>query len=120
MLSITIAKQTLIDHGRRRRTRTNHWEGICDQYRTRPENPKTFSAEIRLKAVIDAVEELDSIEPVLGDLVRLRFFEGHSQRRAAEMLQLSPRTAARRWAFVKAFLADAIARAEEDNDQPSD
>jgi DNA-directed RNA polymerase specialized sigma24 family protein len=120
MLSITIAKQTLIDHGRRRRTRTNHWEGICDQYRTRPENPKTFSAEIRLKAVIDAVEELDSIEPVLGDLVRLRFFEGHSQRRAAEILQLSPRTAARRWAFVKAFLADAIARAEEDNDQPSD
>jgi RNA polymerase sigma factor (sigma-70 family) len=120
MLSITIAKQTLIDHGRRRRTRANHWKGICDQYRNRPSNPMTTAAQIRLRVVVDAMEELDSIEPVLGELVRLRFFEGYNLRQSAEILQLSPRTAARRWAFVKAFLADSIASAEDPNDQPSD
>jgi RNA polymerase sigma factor (sigma-70 family) len=119
MLSITIAKQTLVDHGRRRSTRGNHWEQVCDQHRARLEQQQSPSVRNRLTAVLDAIEEMDSLDPVLANLVRLRFFEGYNLRQSAQMLGLSHRTAARRWAFAKAFLADAIANAESAGD-PSD
>jgi RNA polymerase sigma factor (TIGR02999 family) len=118
MLSITIAKQTLIDHGRRRSTRGSHWKQVCDQHRTRLESEQRPSVRKRLTAVLDAIEELDSLDPVLANLVRLRFFEGYNLLQSAQMLGLSPRTAARRWAFAKAFLADAIAQSESHQEEP--
>jgi DNA-directed RNA polymerase specialized sigma24 family protein len=116
MLAITIAKQTLIDHGRRRLTRASHWEQVCRDQRMRTEYPRHVSVQTRLTALVDAMEELESIDPILAEMMRLRFFEGYDHQQTAQMLRLSHRTAARRWAFAKAFLADAIARAESASD----
>jgi len=119
MLAITIAKQTLIDHGRRRRTRAMHWEQLCEDHRMQLECERHASVQMRLTALIYAIEELESIDPILADMVRLRFFEGYSHQQTVQMLGLSQRTAARRWAFAKAFLADAIASAESAGDPPA-
>jgi DNA-directed RNA polymerase specialized sigma24 family protein len=72
-----------------------------------------------LTALMDALQELESIDPVLASMARLRFFEGYSHQQTAQLLNLSVRTAARRWAFTKAFLADAIAKAETAGDPPA-
>jgi DNA-directed RNA polymerase specialized sigma24 family protein len=73
---------------------------------------ENISLKNRLAAVVDAMEELESIDPTLSSLIRYRFFQGYSLQKTAELLDLPPRTAARRWAFAKAFLADAISSLE--------
>ena len=119
LLAITIAKQTLIDHARRRLTRASHWEQVCEDHRMRTEHQRHASAQTRLTALVGATEELDSIDPILASMVRLRFFEGYDLQQTAQILGLSQRTAARRWAFAKAFLADAVAKAEAAGDPPA-
>jgi DNA-directed RNA polymerase specialized sigma24 family protein len=98
LLAITIAKQTLVDHGRRRSIRETRWQQVCEVYRTRIQRPSDASVQTRLSVVIEAIEELESIDTNLASMVRLRFFEGYNLQQIAQILQLSPRTAARRWA----------------------
>lgn len=52
-----------------------------------------------------AIDELDRIDPRLCRLVELRFFTGLSNAHAAEVLEISPRTAARDWKRARALLA---------------
>ena len=68
----------------------------------------------RVRIVLEAIEELESVDVQLASLVRMRFFEGRSLAEATQLLGMSPRTAARRWAFAKAFLLNSIQRSEAD------
>jgi len=52
-----------------------------------------------------AIDDLDRLDPRLGRLVELRFFTGLSNEDAAEVLEVSARTAARDWKRAKALLA---------------
>ena len=63
-----------------------------------------------LLAVHDALEELARHDAQKAELVKLRYFVGLTIEEAAEMLEISPRTAKRHWTFAKAWLADAIKR----------
>ncbi len=112
VLAVTVAKQTLIDHGRRYTSRQKYMDFVRDELRDPRAQSDPPSIQSRLAIILDAMEELASIDESIADLVRLRFFEGYTHQQAAQMLNLSPRTAARRWAFAKAFLADAVARAD--------
>jgi len=61
-----------------------------------------------LVALDDALSELAMIDKPAANLVHLRYFAGLSIPDAAEALNISPRTAARLWAYARAWLRQKI------------
>jgi RNA polymerase sigma factor (TIGR02999 family) len=57
-----------------------------------------------LLALDEALERLDSTDPAVAELVRLRYFAGMSIPQAAAVLGVAPRTANNYWAYAKAWL----------------
>jgi RNA polymerase sigma factor (TIGR02999 family) len=57
-----------------------------------------------LPAIDDALNRLESLEPVIANLVKLRYFTGLTISEAAECLDISPRTANNYWDYAKAWL----------------
>jgi RNA polymerase sigma-70 factor, ECF subfamily len=55
-------------------------------------------------ALDDALRSLEKVDPQKSRLVELRFFAGLSVEEAAEILGISPRTAAREWLVAKTWL----------------
>lgn len=67
---------------------------------------------VPLERILDidrALDELEAIDSGLLRLVELRFFGGLSCEEAADVLEVSPRTAAREWAKARALLKVALA-----------
>lgn len=62
----------------------------------------------RILDIDQAIDELEQLDPRLGRLVELRFFTGLSNEDAAEVLEVSPRTAARDWKRARALLAASL------------
>ena len=58
----------------------------------------------------DALARLAAHDPVAAELVKLRFFAGFTFGQAAELLDLSERTAKRLWAYARAWLFEEIQR----------
>ena len=61
-----------------------------------------------LVALDEALSELAKIDKPAADLVHLRYFAGLSIPDAAEAMSISPRTAARLWAYARAWLRQKI------------
>ncbi|MEN1727233.1 MAG: ECF-type sigma factor [Pseudomonadota bacterium] len=55
-----------------------------------------------------ALSELSKLDPQASDVVHLRFFAGVSNARAADALNISPRSAARCWNRARAYLVDHL------------
>ncbi len=115
ILATTVARQALIDRGRRRVHRERHLERMAYEQRWENSTAEAKASQSRIAIVLAAIEQLESLDPQLASLVRLRFFEGCTHEQATEKLGWSLRTSARRWSFAKAYLADAIRRSEEQN-----
>lgn len=58
----------------------------------------------RILAVDRALERLEGEDAASGAIVKLRFFAGLSVEQAAEVMGVSPRSAARQWTFARARL----------------
>ncbi len=61
-----------------------------------------------LLALDEALTALAERDPPLAQLVQLHCFAGLSIEQAAEVLNVSPRTAYRDWAFARAWLYRAL------------
>jgi RNA polymerase sigma factor (TIGR02999 family) len=61
-----------------------------------------------LLALDTALDRLKTVNNQAVELVHLRYFAGLSLREAAELLDLSPRTAGRLWAYARAWLHQEI------------
>lgn len=61
-----------------------------------------------LLALDEALARLESTEPQVAALIRLRFFLGYTLLDAAEILGVAPRTAYRFWSFGRAWLLREI------------
>jgi RNA polymerase sigma factor (TIGR02999 family) len=61
-----------------------------------------------LVALDEALDELAAVDKPAADLVHLRYFAGLSIPDAAETMNISPRTAARLWAYARAWLRQKI------------
>ena len=61
-----------------------------------------------LLALHEALETLEKKDRRKAELVKLRFFAGLTQSEAAAALSLPPRTAARYWAYARAWLYEAL------------
>jgi len=61
-----------------------------------------------LVALDEALSELAAIDKPAADLVHLRYFAGLSIPDAADAMEISPRTAARLWAYARAWLRQKV------------
>ncbi len=59
-------------------------------------------------ALNEAVDEFAREEPQKAELVKLRFFAGLDEQEAADVLGISRTTAARYWAYARAWLFDRL------------
>ena len=64
--------------------------------------------EDQLLAVNEALDQLESSNPETAELVKLRFFGGLTLVEAALALEMSERTAKRRWAYARAWLYEKM------------
>jgi len=62
------------------------------------------AADDELLAVDEALNELSREEPIVAEVVKLRFFVGLTIEKTAEVLDLSKRTVNRHWAYARAWL----------------
>jgi RNA polymerase sigma factor (TIGR02999 family) len=61
-----------------------------------------------LLALDEALDRLAAADPEAARLVQLRYFAGLTLAQAAEVLDVSPRTADRLWAYAQAWLHQAL------------
>jgi RNA polymerase sigma factor (TIGR02999 family) len=64
-------------------------------------------------ALNEAFEQFAVEEPQKAELVKLRFFAGLDEQEAADMLGISRTTAARHWAYARAWLFDRLRKADD-------
>src|SRR4051812_10656628 len=69
------------------------------------------AADEHVIIVNEALERLAATDPLAAELVKLRFFAGFTFTQAAELLEISERTAKRMWAYARAWLFEEIQRA---------
>lgn len=106
-------RQVLIDAARlkQRKKRGGNFERVML-------NPDQLSAPEMaddLLALDESMSRFEKVEPIMAELVRLRFFAGLTIREAAEQLGISPRTADDHWAYAKVWLlADMQDHSESD------
>ena len=72
-------------------------------------NPATRQREENLIALDEALNRLAEMEPRTAELVKLRYFAGFTNKQAAELLEISPRTGDSLWAYAKVWLHEHIA-----------
>lgn len=59
-------------------------------------------------ALDEALQRLANLDPRAAELVELLYFAGLTLPEAARVLEISPRTASRLWAFARAWLRDEM------------
>jgi RNA polymerase sigma factor (TIGR02999 family) len=67
-------------------------------------DPPTGTPPEDLLALDEALEQLTRLDPMAGQLVKLRYFAGLSVEQAAKTLNLATATAYRHWTFARAWL----------------
>ena len=64
--------------------------------------------------VHEALERLAHEDPIVVELIKLRFFAGIPNQEAASILGLSERTARRNWTFARAWLAKELRQLQKE------
>lgn len=103
-------RHILVDRARRRAA-VRHGGG---QVRLALEDVVVASeaADESVVSVHEALERLARQDPAAAELVKLRFFGGFTFAQAAELMEVSERTAKRMWAYARAWLFEEISRGE--------
>ena len=66
------------------------------------------SCEDKVLLIDEALSRLESVSPEKAKIVMLKYYGGHSNRKIAEILEVSERTVERHWAYCKAWLFQSI------------
>jgi RNA polymerase sigma factor (TIGR02999 family) len=105
----TAMRRILVENARRKRCR-KHGGGMVRRGLEEDELPAPPPRE-DLVALDEALTQLADTDRAAADLVQLRYFGGLSLPAAARALGISPRTAARLWAYARAWLHQRVAGA---------
>ena len=98
-------QRILIDAARRRNTQKH---GGAWQRVDLGDFDPAESGEQELTQLSEALEALAQVEPVVAELVNLRWFAGRSMPEVAELLGISLRTAERHWTYARAWLFERL------------
>ena len=96
----------------RRRSRVRHG-GDCQRVEFDADEIPVEVPNVDLIALDEALDRFAHEDPQKAELVKLRFFAGLSEQEAAEVLGISRATAARHWAYARAWLFDRLRDADE-------
>lgn len=99
-------RRILVENARRKRRLKrggDHQEVDLDEATLAVEGPSED-----VIALDEALTKLAEKEPVVGDLIKLRYFAGLTIEQAADVLGISRRTANRYWAYARAWLFGEI------------
>lgn len=100
----TAMRHIRIDQARRKKTQ-KHGGNL---QRLQLDDVAAPTPDDELLALDEALTRLAALDARKAQLVELRFFAGLTSDQAAEVLGISPTTADRDWAFVRAWLRDAV------------
>ena len=101
-------RQVLVDFARRRRSLKR---GGADAPVTLRDDDAALELELEELLDLDtALDQLDTVNPRLRQVVELRFFAGVSEEEIARMLGVSPRTVERDWLKARLFLLRELDR----------
>jgi RNA polymerase sigma factor (TIGR02999 family) len=99
-------RRILVDNARRKRAQ-KHGAGFQRQSLDAIAAPEP-EIDDELVALDEALEKLAEADPIKARLVELRYFAGLTGEQAAQVLEISPATADRHWAFARAWLRMAV------------
>jgi RNA polymerase sigma factor (TIGR02999 family) len=99
-------RRILVETVRRKRSRRHGGEYQRQDLAELDLPAKEISAD--LLALDTALQKLAAIDQPAAEIVQLRFFAGLALPEVAKLLEISPRTADRLWAYAKAFLLHEI------------
>jgi RNA polymerase sigma factor (TIGR02999 family) len=96
----TAMRRILIDNARRKQAAKRGGDRLREPLEliAAPEDDE------ELLALDQALDKLAEVEPQKAKLVELRYFAGLTGEQAAEVLEISPTTADRYWAYARAWL----------------
>lgn len=101
-----VMRGLIIDHVRMRQA---HKRGGQFEITSLPTDAAQPAAEVQqLAAISEALDELARTEPVLAEIVDLKFFCGFSFAKIAAMKRLSERTVQRKWDKARIYLHRSI------------
>jgi RNA polymerase sigma factor (TIGR02999 family) len=103
-------RRVLVDHARRRKAAKRG--GARQRADLDADDIPAVSSDGRLLAVHESIERLRKVDPQAAELVSLRYFAGLPLAEAASVLEVSPRTADRIWAFAKSWLYSDIEKSQ--------
>ncbi len=97
-------RRILVDNARRKRARKR------GAGRQRQPLDALAAPEIQLEVVAldEALQRLAEADPIKARLVELRYFAGLTSEQAAKVLDISPSTADRHWAYARAWLRNEV------------
>ena len=64
--------------------------------------------DLEVVALDEALRKLAEADPIKARLVELRYFAGLTGEQAAKVLDISPSTADRHWAYARAWLRNEV------------
>ena len=99
-------RQILVDHARQRATRKRGGNLLRV---TMASDLSASSPDVDMLALDEAMTQLEQLDERKCRVVELRFFGGLSAREAADMLDISPKTAEADWYFARAWLHKQLA-----------
>jgi RNA polymerase sigma factor (TIGR02999 family) len=99
-------RRILIDHARRKRSLKRGGGRVRRDLEALPLSLPEPQED--LLALDEALQKLATEHPQAAELVQLLYFAGLTLPEAAQALDLSPRTAGRRWAYARAWLRREI------------
>ena len=99
-------RRVLVENARRKARLKHGGQRHRDEFK-----PGVFEDQRNPEVVLfvdDALVQLESLDPVAGQLVKLRYFSGHSLEEAAKLAGVSRATAYRHWSYAKAWLHEKL------------
>ncbi|MCA9283646.1 MAG: sigma-70 family RNA polymerase sigma factor [Phycisphaerales bacterium] len=101
-------RRILIDHARRRAANKRGGDCVRMAFDVDEAKPTNDDKAIDLLVLDDALARLEREDPRAAQIVQLRFFGGLSIADTARMLDLSPMSVKRSWAFAQAWLRGEV------------
>ena len=101
------AMRRILVENARRKQRLRHG-GALQRHDLKAFDPASPHTPDELVALSEALDRLGATNTQAAELVKLRYFAGLTNEKAAEVLRVSPRKANQIWAYARAWLLESL------------